>query len=350
MKQEINKSENNVRLLKELIEHIPGLALVGIVTIISILLQSTSLFSKIIPLSSLLIAIIIGMLINNFIILPNNTNKGIRFSSKKLLRIAIVFLGFKLSMNEVLKIGWNGIIVVFFCSTLTLFFTIWIAKKMKVPLKRALLLGSGVSICGASAVAAVDSVIQANEEDVAFSIGAITLFGTVYMFCYPILYTLFHISAKFYALWAGISIHEVAQVAAASAIVIGKFKEMATTVKMIRVLFIIPLTLILSLIQLNPSDNEVVVKNNQQKKVTIPWFAILFFVPILINAFFNLPTNVLKGLITMDNIILTASMAGLGLDISFRSMKNIGKRAFILGALSSAFISIISSIIIKFII
>lgn len=347
MKNANKERRNEIELLKDMIEHIPGLVLVGIVTVASGLLQSLTLFSKIIPLSSLIIAIIIGMIIKNSIKLPVYCQKGIRFSSKKLLRIAIIFLGFKLSMNEVLKIGWDAIVVIFLCSTLTLFFTIWVGKIMRIPLKRALLLGSGVSICGASAVAAVDAVIQADEEDVAFSIGAITLFGTIYMFGYPILYTLFHIPDKFYALWAGSSIHEVAQVAAASTVAIGKFKEMATTVKMIRVLFIIPLTLVLSFISLNSSKQEDKLEESQKRKVTIPWFAVLFFFMVMINTFFKLPSNLLKGLITFDNVILTASMAGLGLDISFRSMKNIGARAFTLGIISSIFISLITSLIIK---
>ncbi|ADQ08150.1 Uncharacterized protein family UPF0324 [Caldicellulosiruptor hydrothermalis 108] len=342
-----NRRSNNKEAFKEVIEHIPGLALVSIVTIGSILLQSTTLFSKIIPLSSLLIAIIIGMIIKNTINLPTNTQKGIKFSSKKILKLAIIFLGFKLSINEVLNIGWDAIVVILFCSTLTLVFTIWIGKTIKVPIKRALLVGSGVSICGASAIAAVDAVIQAEEEDVAFSIGAIALFGTIYMFGYPILYTLFHMPDQFYALWTGISIHEVAQVAAASTIAAGKFEEMATTVKMIRVLFIIPVTLILSFIPLNSANDKNNSETKQEKKVTIPWFAVLFFLMILINTIFKIPAPILKGLVTFDNLILTAAMAGLGLDISFKSMKSIGARAFLLGAISSLFISIISGVVVK---
>lgn len=328
-------------------DYLPGLALVGIVTISSVLLQSTTLFSKIIPLSSLLIAIIIGMIIKNTVNLPASTQKGIKFSSKKILRLAIIFLGFKLSINEVMKIGWSAIIVILICSSLTLIFTIWIGKLMNIPIKRTLLLGSGVSICGASAIAAVDAVVQAEEEDVAFSIGAVTLFGTIFMFGYPILYTLFHMTDQFYALWTEISIHEVAQVAAASTVAAGKFEEMATTVKMIRVLFIIPLTLILSFIPLDSTDNKNNFEMKQDRKVAIPWFAILFFVMIIINTIFRIPTPILKGLVTFDNLILTAAMAGLGLDISFKSMKSIGARAFLLGAISSLFISIISGVVVK---
>ncbi|MEZ0536376.1 YeiH family protein [Caldicellulosiruptoraceae bacterium PP1] len=353
MSRKVNLSSNNkmsYSKFSSIIVLIPGLIVVGIISIISILVQSTTLFSKIIPLSSLIISIIIGMIINNFITLPISTREGIRFSSKKILRLAIIFLGFKLSIWEVLKVGWSSIFTILLSSTLTIFFTIWLSKIIKVPFNRALLLGSGVSICGASAVAAVDAVIQAEEEDVAFAIGAITLFGTVYMFVYPIIHTIFNMGNEIYALWAGSSIHEVAQVAAASSVIIGKFRDMATTVKMIRVLFIVPLTLVISLMPMYRNKNSEQQKSNQKGKITIPWFAILFFITVLINTFVSIPFNIHQKLITFDNWIMTAAMAGLGLDISFKMMRNIGVRAFLLGAFSSLFISLISALIIELLI
>ncbi|MGB9813317.1 MAG: YeiH family protein [Thermovenabulum sp.] len=320
-------------------EHLPGLIIVTAVTVASVLLQSTTLFSKTLPLSSLIIAIIIGMIIKNFIPMPSSTQKGIRFCAKKILRLAIIFLGFKLSISQVLKVGPSAFITILVSSTSTIIFTVWLGRIMGVPLKRALLLGSGVSICGASAVAAVDAIIQSKEEDAAFAIGAVTLFGTIFMFLYPALHGLLDIPDMFYALWAGSSIHEVAQVAAASVAASGQFKAMASTVKMIRVLFIIPLTLILTFL---PWNNNV----REKGKITIPWFAILFFVMVLVNSFAGLPKNVVMVLITFDNWIMTAAMAGLGLDLSFSSMVNIGARALVLGAVSSAFISILSAIVI----
>lgn len=320
-------------------EHLPGLILVTAVTVVSMLLQSTTLFSKVLPLSSLIIAIIIGMIIKNFIPLPSITQKGIRFSAKNILRLAIIFLGFKLSISQVLEVGPYALTSILVASTSTILFTIWLGRIMGVPLKRTLLLGSGVSICGASAVAAVDAVIQSNEEDAAFAIGTVTLFGTIFMFLYPALHGLLHIPDMFYALWAGSSIHEVAQVAAASVVASGQFKAMASTVKMIRVLFIIPLTLILTFIPWNDNVRE-------KGKITIPWFAILFFVMVMVNSFAGLPKNVVVGLIIFDNWIMTAAMAGLGLDLSFNAMTKIGTRAVILGAVSSTFISILSAAVI----
>lgn len=330
-------------------EHLPGFILVTAVTVVSMLLHSTTLFSKSLPLSSLIIAIIIGMIIKNTIPVPSSTQKGIRYSAKKILRLAIIFLGFKLSITQVIEVGPAAIITILVASTSTILFTIWLGRIMDVPLKRALLLGSGVSICGASAVAAVDAVIQSKEEDAAFAIGAIALFGTIFMFLYPVLRGLLHIPDMFYALWAGSSIHEVAQVEAAGVVASGQFKAMASTVKMIRVLFIIPFTLILSFIPWNDDVTDEAtdpIPAPQKGKITIPWFAILFFVMVLVNSFAGLPRNVVAGFITFDNWIMTAAMAGLGLDLSLKAMAKIGGRAVILGTASSAFISCFSAAVI----
>jgi len=98
-------------------EHLPGLILASAVTVISMLLQSTTLFSKVLPLSSHIIAIIIGMLIKNFIPLPSSTQKGIRFSAKNVLRLAIIFLGFKLSISQLLDVGPYALISILVSST-----------------------------------------------------------------------------------------------------------------------------------------------------------------------------------------------------------------------------------------
>lgn len=335
-------------VLAGMTKFLPGLMVVAAVTVVSVMLQATTFFSKTLPLSTLLIAILIGMSIRNSIDLPECTQKGITFSSKKVLRLAVIFLGFKLSISQVIALGPASIITILIVSTTTLLFTVWLGKRMGISPNCALLLGSGVSICGASAIAAVDAVVKSREEETAFAIGAITLFGTFFMFLYPCLYGFLHLPDMFYALWAGTSIHEVAQVAAAGAVTEESFKAMATTVKMIRVLFIIPVTLILTFAWFN-HDRERDRKfaaSVPKRRINIPWFALLFFVMVLVNSYAGLPQNVTAGLITFDNWIMTAAMAGLGLDISLKAMAQLDRRAVILGTVSSIFISVFSAVVI----
>jgi uncharacterized integral membrane protein (TIGR00698 family) len=296
-------------------------------------------------LSPLILAILLGLAVGNIFSLPAASKEGIRFSSKRILRLAIIFLGFKLSVGQVLAIGPQAIASIVVASTLTLLFTLWLGRRMGVPWARSLLLGSGVSICGASAVAAVSGVIQGEEEDAAFAISAITLFGTVYMFLYPILRVLLGIPDLFYSMWAGESVHEVAQVAAAGAVVADQFRGLAATVKMIRVLFIVPLTLVLILMPRarvsRPEEG-----GKRGSGVSVPWFALLFFAVVLLNSFGPIGPQLRSGLVSFDTWIMTAAMAGLGLDIKLASLRKIGARAALLGALSSLFISVTSALLI----
>ncbi|HET7839676.1 MAG TPA: putative sulfate exporter family transporter [Rectinemataceae bacterium] len=328
--------------------NLPGLLPVAAVSLAALLLASTRLFSATLPLSPLILAILIGLACGNVLKLPASTKEGIRFASKKVLRLAIIFLGFKLSVAQVLAIGPQALASILVASTSTLLFTVWLGSRMGVPRSRSLLLGAGVSICGASAVAAVSGVIGGEEEDAAFAISAITLYGTVAMFLYPVMRALLGIPDLFYSMWTGESVHEVAQVAAASAVVADQLRGLAATVKMIRVLLIVPLTLILSVMALRgeaPGRKAGAANAGLRPgaRVSVPWFALLFFAMVLVNSFAPLTAGLRGGLVTFDTWIMTAAMAGLGLDISIASLRKIGPRAALLGALSSLFISAASA-------
>lgn len=326
---------------------LPGLLVVALVTALALLLQSTELFSRQIPLSSLILAILLGLVGGNLLPLPAATRPGIKFASKTILRLAIIFLGFKLSLGQVLGIGPRALISTLAGSTLTILFTVWLGGRMGLPGKRSLLLGSGIAVCGAAAVAAVDGVIGAEEEDAAFGISAITLFGTIYIFLYPALRALGNLPDLFYALWTGSSVHEVAQVAAASAVLPDQFRGLAATVKMIRVLFIVPLTLILSFFPWGEEKAAPGGAGSRGRRISVPWFALLFFVAVLLNSFAPLGQGLRSGLVGLDGWLMTAAMAGLGLDIRFRALLKIGYKAALLGALSSLFLSLFSALAIR---
>lgn len=325
----------------------PGLLIVAILTAGAMALQSTKLFSTIVPMSSLILAILLGLVVGNVVRLPDSTHEGIRFAAKRILRLAIVFLGFKLSFGQVIAIGPQALVTIVIASTATILFTPLLGRLMGIPMPRSILIGSGVSICGAAAVAAVAGAIDSEEEDAAFAISVITLYGTVYIFLYPALRLLFGIPDLFYAMWSGSSIHEVAQVAAATAVVSDHFRGLAATVKMIRVLFIVPLTLILPLIPIKLTAKEKGATDDRKGfKASIPWFAILFFVMVVVNSFAPLSGGLRSGLINFDNWVMTAAMAGLGLDIRFRALVKVGPKAALLGAFSSIFLSGASALLV----
>ncbi|MDA8425962.1 MAG: putative sulfate exporter family transporter [Treponema sp.] len=346
----IPKTQDSKPAADKALAVLPGLLVVALVTTAGMLLQGTELFSRIIPMSSLILAILVGIALANVLPLPASTRPGIKFAAKTILRLAVIFLGFKLSVGQIIGIGPEAMASALFGSTMVILFTLWLGRRMGIPTKRALLLGSGVAVCGAAAVAAVDGVIGGEEEDTAFAISAVTLFGTIYIFLYPAIRVLAGMPNLFFALWAGSSIHEVAQVAAASAVLPDAFRGIAATVKMIRVLFIVPLTLILSFIPWGDSaetEEAALASSGQAKRggkgVSVPWFALLFFVAVLINSFVPMSGTAHGGLAGFDTWIMTAAMAGLGLDIRFKALAKIGLRAAVLGAVSSVFLSVVSA-------
>ncbi|QCX34353.1 YeiH family putative sulfate export transporter [Caloramator sp. E03] len=321
------------------IKIILGIAASIIVTITAYLLQNIWIIKKL-NLSTLIIAIILGALIKNTVGISEKFEGGIKFCSKKVLRIAIVLLGFKLSFSQILKIGPKAVIVILISTTSTILFTNYLGKKFNLKQNLTTLLATGMSICGAAAIAAVNSIIKSDEEDIAYSIGVVTLLGTIFMFVYPVIFKLFKMNQQIYSIWAGSSIHEVAQVVAAGFTVSNDAGTQATIVKLTRVLFIIPVTIILSLTSSKKENSKFSLKN-----ISIPYFVILFLLIVIINSTIQIPKNTLDLLVKTDGYLMTLAMAGLGLDLSIASMKKVGLKPLYLGIISSSFISLISLIV-----
>lgn len=188
---------------------------------------------------------------------------------------------------------------------------------------------------GAAAIAAVNSVIKGDDKDVAYSIGVVTLFGTLFMFLYPLSFLIFKMNELVYLLWVGTSIHEVAQVVAAGFAISQDVGAEATMVKLIRVLLIIPVTLLLAYSSNSIGDGT---KPNW-RGITIPWFVIMFLAVVVINSYVGMPHQVRNILIDIDGWLMTVAMAALGLGIKLVDVRKMGVRPLFLGLVSSVFIS-----------
>ena len=294
-----------------------GVLLTASVTLIAYLLADVPALKKF-SLSPIILAILLGMLIKNTLGVRRYMRDGVKLCSKKVLRLAIILLGFKLSLAEVGALG---------------------LKEMGISKNLALLIGSGCSICGASAVIAVDAVNpNQKEEDVAFAIGVVTIFGTLFMLAYPLLFKAFSMNVGFYAMWTGLSIHEVAQVVAAGFAVSMEAGLAATVVKLTRVLFIIPVTLFLTLWNCRKGSGKFSLKN-----VTVPWFVLLFLGVIILNSVKIIPARPTEWLVTLDNYLMTGAMAALGLETSFGAMRKVGLKPVYLGVIASVFIAAFSA-------
>ena len=318
----------------------PGLFLTGILGVIALGIQGIE-FLQTIHFNALIIAIILGIIVSNSITISPIFEPGINFSAKYLLRLAIILLGFKLILTEVLQIGSRGFVVVTIVTTATIFFTLWLGKRMGLDSKLALLIGAGSAICGASAVAAVAPVAKADERDTTFAIATVTIFGTLSMLIYPVIFRIFELPEILYAVWAGSSVHEVAQVVAAGFAAGEEAGEMATLVKLTRVLLVIPMAMIVGGMQIRKQRSS----ENSQGKIVIPWFVFGFLAVAIINSLNIIPTNVVNSLISANGLLFTVAMAGLGLGTSLEKMKEVGAGPFYVGMYTTIFIAILGFIL-----
>lgn len=191
----------------------PGMLLTALITVAA---YGARQFPGVATLSPLILAIIIGMAFHNLIGTPVRAKEGVMFSLRKILRFAIILLGLQLTAQQIVEVGASGIAVIALALVATFVFTTWFGKMLGVEAKLTQLIAAGTSICGASAVIATNTVTDAPDEDVAYAVACVTIFGSIAMFTYPLVPGLLHLDAHAYGLWSGASIHEIAQVVAAA--------------------------------------------------------------------------------------------------------------------------------------
>jgi uncharacterized integral membrane protein (TIGR00698 family) len=259
---------------------------------------------------------------------PERANPGIRFAQRPVLRWAVAGLGFRLSLGEMWSIGGPAMAVVVVSTTVALFAGWWIAERLKVPHKMALLLGVGGAICGASAVVAADSVVQGEKRDSAIALGVITLLGTIGIVLYPLAAQALHMSDFVYGVWDGASLHEMAQVVAAGFAVSDEAARVATVVKLARIALLAPVVLLLGAMMRRHHE-----QTGTAKVSAVPWFLVLFVVFAIVNSLGVLPGSVLDVIRRLDLWLLCVGMAGVGLQTGFDDLREAGMRPVLAGAL-----------------
>ena len=198
-------------------------------------------------LSPMILATLIGMTLHNVFGTPAWAKPGITFSLKRVLRLGIILLGLQLMASQVAQVGFAGVGVIAATLVATFVFTKWLGRVMGVDAKLTELIGAGTSICGASAVIATNTVTRGSDEDVAYAVACVTVFGSLSMLLYPLLPGLLHLSPAAFGLWSGASIHEIAQVVAAAFQDGAHAGEVGTVAKLTRVMMLAPVVFTLGI-------------------------------------------------------------------------------------------------------
>ncbi|WP_281951875.1 YeiH family protein [Nitrosophilus kaiyonis] len=323
-----------------------GILFVALFTIAAIQISQVG-FIKSLAISPLIIGIVIGMFYANTLRthIPKEWVPGIVFSSKQLLRFAIILYGFRITFQQIAEVGLAGLTVSTIMLTTTFILGWWLGVKIfKLDRDTAVLCASGSSVCGAAAVLATEPVLKAEPYKSAVAVGTVVLFGTIAMFTYPALYKagIFNMDPSVYGIYVGGTVHEVAQVVAAGGAIGGAAADNAVIVKMTRVMMIAPLLIILGII-VSKSSVENVAGEKTKFKISIPWFAVWFIVMAGINSFLvgiESLKPVLTGINQVDTFLLTMAMTALGMETSVEKFKQAGIKPVMLALIMAIWLMV----------
>jgi uncharacterized integral membrane protein (TIGR00698 family) len=322
-------------------ELLPGLIVSVLLATAAFMLADQPFVKDTLHLSALLTVILVGMAMRSVMPVPAWAGPGVRFAQRPVLRWAVAGLGFRLSLGEIARIGAPALGVVVASTAAALGFGWWLGRKLGLNDKLATLLSVGGGICGASAVVAADSVVQAEKHDSALAVGIITLLGTLGIVVYPFLGRAAHMGDFLFGVWDGASLHEMAQVVAAGATFSKEAAAVATVVKLVRITLLAPVVFFLAWrarqallvgagAPLSAGDRAEAGKAPQVS--VVPWFLVLFVIFAAVNSTGWLPKPWVLQIQRADLWLLCVGMAGVGLQTSFADLGRAGWAPIATGA------------------
>jgi uncharacterized integral membrane protein (TIGR00698 family) len=279
--------------------------------------------------------------------MPQTFISGQKFAAKKVLRFGIVLLGTQLALKQVVDLGGRELIVVVGVVALTFLGTLWLGPRLGVSKSLSLLIATGFSICGASAVAAMDGVVEADEEEVTYAIALVTLCGSLAIVLLPLLRNVLGLSdPQLFGSWVGASVHDVAQVIATSSTGGDSAVQAATVVKLSRVVLLAPLVACVSIWVRRSSSGLIAKTKKTDKKLVsvVPLFVVGFLVMIAVRTTGVIPDNWLSKLKTIEQVCLASALVGLGSDVRITKLIKVGGRPLLLALISWFGIAVIALI------
>lgn len=252
-----------------------------------------------------------------------------------LLQVSVVGLGFGMNAWQALDAGKQGLLFTAFSITATLTLGLFIGKRLKVDNNTSYLVSTGTAICGGSAIAAISSIIKSNEKQISTALGAVFILNSIALFLFPWIGHLLHLSQHQFGVWAAIAIHDTSSVVGAANQYGAEALQMATTIKLERALWIIPLAII-----------SVFVFKSESKKIKIPYFIFLFVLAMLMNTFVPEVHAAAPTIVAISKIGLKITLFLIGTSLSRELVATVGIKPLIQGVLLWAFISVLSLVVI----
>ena len=281
-----------------------------------------------------LTAIALGLLVGNLRNIPDAAAPGLALASGTLLRVGIVLLGFELVLQDMLTLGGRGLLVILAVVVATFFGTRWAGERLGVPAGLSLLVATGFSICGVSAIAAARGVSDADEEEVTYAIALVTLCGSLAIVLLPALNRFLGLGEHDYGVWVGASVHDIAQVVATSSAVGGIAVATAVVVKLTRVLLLAPLVAWIAW------------REGRSTGISpwrlVPPFVLAFVAAAALRSADLVPSSLLPVLADTKTVLLALALFAVGARVEVRRLLAVGGRPLALGVSSWAIVALVA--------
>ena len=270
-------------------------------------------------------AVLVGMALGPRVRRVPAAAPGVAFAARRLLRAGVVLLGLRISAGDLAQLGAAGLAVAVATVTLTFAFTVRLGRWLRVPSDLALLIAAGTSICGASAIAGMSSVARGRQESVGYALATVTLFGAAAMLLVPVAGAHLGLSSLQTGLWAGASIHEVAQVTAAGAAISPAALEVATLTKLMRVVLLGPAIVVVGALSRDRAARS------GGGALRVPGFVLAFVGCVGVRSVAAPSPELLALAADLSTALLAAGLAALGLQVRFGALRDAGWRPLTLG-------------------
>ena len=285
------------------------------------------------PATALLSGLIVAFTVGNPFIQHN------KIFTKILLQASVVGLGFGMNLTEAMEAGKTGFVFTIFSIALTMGLGLWIGKLLKVNIGTRTLVSGGTAICGGSAIAAIAPVIKAKDNDMTVALGTIFALNAIALFVFPVLGNWLGMNDTEFGYWCAIAIHDTSSVVGAAAERSELALQIATTTKLIRALWIIPLTLIISIFYNRYNKEE-----GGKSKIAIPWFIFLYVVAMVIATYIPQGAELYAKTVGIARYGMIYTLFLIGSGLSWESLKQVGARPILLGVILWVVISVVSAV------
>ncbi len=339
--------------MMNLLRLVPGVALSVLIALIACFLES---LLPIHVIGAAVIAMFIGMILNSFLgkySFFSSFSSGLKFTSKKILKFAIILLGLSLNIKTILTVGQMSLTVMIFTLLTCFGGGYFIGKALGLNWKLSNLISAGTGICGGSAIAAISSTIDADDNDIAYAMSATFLFDMAMIVLFPIMGQALGMSDQAFGIWAGTAVNDTSSVVATGYAFSEAAGDFATMVKLTRTLAIIPTVVVFALIQFRIKRKEALLSTGDPTTVKakfnlfkiFPWFILGFLAMAILASLFSIPTETVAFTKSASKFLMVCALAAIGLNTSFSSMKKAGVRPMLHGFIISVLVVIVALLV-----